>query len=111
MRLIAIVAVALCVVGCKSPFGTTNISNKTITFETGAFPGWGAEDLKVTEGSYESSEGTSMTLPDGSKVMLTGGGAAGNLMLVIMQNDGTDQDTRTDAAATVDATATTGGAP
>ena len=111
MRLIAIVAVALCVVGCKSPLGTDMESTKTIYFAEGSVV-YNPPDITVGEGEYEATEdGTTLTLPDGSILRLTGGGAAGNLFIINMQNDGTTQAAKTDATADLDATVTPGGAP
>lgn len=109
MRLAIVVLAALAVVACGTshPFGTrTEVeSNKTVTFHENSInlhPMPVA--LDATEG--ESPEGAGMILPDGSYVKLSGGGSAGNLMLVVNQNDGTAQtaDTKTDATADVDAT-------
>ena len=43
-----------------------NKSIKKIIIEEGAFPGWDKAKMVCEEGSYEATEGTVMTLPDGS---------------------------------------------
>ena len=58
-----------------------------------------AAEVNEVEGATES--GTELVVPDGSHVKLTGGGAAGNLTLTVMQNDGTEQDVDTSAQANV----------
>lgn len=103
---LALTSIALASLGCKSPFGTDNISNKYVYFYRDSV-NLHPPSVKVVEGSYADDEegtGTEMVLPDGSYVTLTGGGAAGNLMLVVNQNDGTDQDAKTDAKASAAAT-------
>jgi len=110
-RMIPLIALAVlvCAVGCKSPMGTDMVSTKTITFAQGSVV-FNPPNITVEEGAYESTaDGSTLTLPDGSVLKLTGGGAAGNLFIINMQNDGTDQAAKTDANATVDADVTPGG--
>lgn len=104
-----LLALVVCAVGCKSPMGTDMESTKTIHFAEGSVV-YNPPDITVEEGAYEASaDGTTLTLPDGSILKLTGGGAAGNLFIINMQNDGTDQQAKTDAKAEVDADVTPGG--
>ena len=95
--------------GTSHPFGTRTMaeSTKTVTFHENSINLHPMPvDLSAVEGEGENPEGAGMILPDGSYVKLSGGGSAGNLMLVVNQNDGTEQaaDTKTDATADVDAT-------
>ncbi len=114
MRLtIVVLAVALLALtaGCKSPLGTDYTSTKRIIFEEGSIA-LAPMPVEVKEGEYETPpDGTTLTLADGSVLKLTGGGAAGNLFLINMQNDGTEQQVKTDAKADVKADVTPGGEP
>ena len=109
MRLAIVALAALAVVACGTshPFGTrtVNTTTKRIIFEENSI-NLHPMAVKVTEveGQVETT-GTEMVFPDGSYVTLTGGGAAGNLTVVPMQNDGVQQDadTKTDAQADVTA--------
>ena len=113
MRLAIVVLAALAVVACGTshPFGTrtVNKSTKTVNFHRQSINLHPMPvKLDATEGEGEGPDGTEgagMILPDGSYVKLSGGGSAGNLMLVVNQNDGTEQtaDTKTDAQADVTA--------
>ena len=102
MRLAIVVAAALALMGCKSPFGTDYISVKKVEFAENSI-NLHPMPVKVEEVEGEAGEGTEFVFPDGSYLTLTGGGAAGNLMLVVNQNDGTTQDVKTDAKAEVTA--------
>ena len=98
MRL-AIVAVALLLLGCTS----TGDSFKLVTYERGSinlhpFP------VLMIEGENEGGE-NELILPDGSYVTLTGTGSAGNLYLITNQNDGTEQTTKAEVEAKLDADA------
>jgi hypothetical protein len=116
MRLAIVVAAALAVVACGTshPFGTRTMvkSTKTVNFHRQSINLHPMPvKLDATEGEGEGPDGTEgagMILPDGSYVKLSGGGSAGNLMLVVNQNDGTEQaaDTKTDATADLDASGT-----
>ena len=110
----ACVAIVLALGGCRSPFGTTIKTPKTVYFAEGSIT-LNPVPCTVSAVEGEDADGAEMVFPDGSYVTLSGGGSAGNLMLVIMQNDGTEA--RTDAAAKAganvnspSATATAGGA-
>jgi len=100
--------------GTSHPFGTRTMvkSTKTVNFHRQSINLHPMPvKLDATEGEGEGPDGTEgagMILPDGSYVKLSGGGSAGNLMLVVNQNDGTEQaaDTKTDATADIDASGT-----
>ena len=110
-RMIPLLALAvLFSVGCKSPFGTTNVSNKYVYFQENSVNLHPLPTI-VTEGEYENTDGTVLTFPDGTVMKLTGGGASGNLMLTVNQNDDTGQTTRTDPTTTAEATITPRGGP
>lgn len=100
MRSIIIVAaLALLAVGCYST--TTNTTEKIVNLHPDSvnlhpFP------TIVKESGLEGESGTEMVFPDGSYVQLTGGGAAGNLTLTIMQNDDAKQSARTEPKTTVE---------
>ena len=101
LAILATLAVVF-VAGCKSPFGTTNISHKTVHVHPNAvnlhpIPGSVGDAVDGTE------NGTEFIQPDGSFVSLTGGGMVGNLILSIMLNDDTGQTTKTDAKASAQA--------
>lgn len=102
--ILALLSVFLILPGCKSPGGTDNTSTKMVIFMKDSIK-LTVPDMDLKEGVYEAgtNEGTEVVLPDGSYVKLSGGGSAGNLMLVVNQNDGTDQEAKTDAQASASA--------
>ena len=108
LAIVALAALVLVACGTSHPFGTRGevTSHKTVVFHEHSInlhPMPVA--MEAVEG--EDTEGASMILPDGSYVKMSGGGSAGNLMLVVNQNDGTAQEgsTKTDAQADITATA------
>ena len=114
LAIAALAALVLVACGTSHPFGTRTMvkSTKTVNFHRQSINLHPMPvKLDATEGEGEGPDGTEgagMILPDGSYVKLSGGGSAGNLMLVVNQNDGTEQaaDTKTDATADIDASGT-----
>lgn len=105
MRKIAIpilCLIALAVVGCKSY--TYNLTDKTVTFSPRAFaferPA--ATVAEVTD-QVTDSPGEEMILPDGSYFTTSGGGSAGNVWIIVTQNDGTEQDSKATADVSTEA--------
>ena len=99
-------AVLLCVIlslvaGCSTT--TYNYTPKSVKIMPTAFafdrPTASAEEVT----GQVPGDGEEMILPDGSYFSTSGGGSAGNLWLIITQNDGTAQESRASAEVETDA--------
>lgn len=107
-RMAVLLVCALALSAC-----TTVHSTKIVRYEPGSvnlhpFP------FKLEEVEGQEGGGGEMILPDGTYFTLAGGGSAGNVMILTMQNDGTDQEgasTEAKAAANVNSPDANAGTP